>query len=284
MSDSPNKPSEPSPQKAKSPYKTVGGPVNSRFEYKNLPPRFNDSIFSKEETFYNEQKAASLTSDSGYSQPEQTSQEHNSITNHHVSISAKPMINKSVLEDIKSKSITSSETRYPESRNSPGSPVAESNSKYENAKRLHVSNIPFRYRDRELRNLFQKYGPILDVEIIFNERGSKGFGFLTFENAPDADRAKTALHGTLVEGRKIEVNDATQRTHAKPNNKMSHQQQQQAAATAALASRMPIMGINATTNPVAFQQQAAAAMLSTGGMVPMMMNPFAANMAPGFQM
>ena len=283
MSDSPNKPSEPSPQKAKSPYKTVGGPVNSRFEYKNLPPRFNDSIFSKEETFYNEQKAASLTSDSGYSQPEQTSQEHNSITNHHVSISAKPMINKSVLEDIKSKSITSSETRYPESRNST-SPVAESNSKYENAKRLHVSNIPFRYRDRELRNLFQKYGPILDVEIIFNERGSKGFGFLTFENAPDADRAKTALHGTLVEGRKIEVNDATQRTHAKPNNKMSHQQQQQAAATAALASRMPIMGINATTNPVAFQQQAAAAMLSTGGMVPMMMNPFAANMAPGFQM
>jgi len=289
MSDSPNnRPSEASPQKAKSPFKTVGGPVNSRFEYKNLPPRFNDSIFSKEETFYNEQKAASLTSDSGYSQPEQNSQEHstNSIANHHVSISAKPMINKSVLEDIKSKSVSSSETRYPESTNSTAnSPVADTNSKYENSKRLHVSNIPFRYRDRELRNLFQKYGPILDVEIIFNERGSKGFGFLTFENVADADRAKTALHGTLVEGRKIEVNDATQRTHAKPSNKISHQQQQQAAATAALARRMPIMGINATTNPVAFQQQAAAAMLSTGGVVPMqMMNPFMANMTPGFQM
>jgi len=63
-------------------------------------------------------------------------------------------------------------------------------------KRLHVSNIPFRFRDPDLRTLFgvsfnssflsiwcllimsfnyvfQQYGHILDVEIIFNERGSK---------------------------------------------------------------------------------------------------------------
>ncbi|XP_037295419.1 RNA binding protein fox-1 homolog 1-like isoform X8 [Manduca sexta] len=40
-------------------------------------------------------------------------------------------------------------------------------------KRLHVSNIPFRFRDPDLRNMFGQYGTILDVEIIFNERGSK---------------------------------------------------------------------------------------------------------------
>jgi hypothetical protein len=40
-------------------------------------------------------------------------------------------------------------------------------------KRLHVSNIPFRFRDPDLRQLFGQFGPILDVEIIFNERGSK---------------------------------------------------------------------------------------------------------------
>ncbi|XP_019614997.1 PREDICTED: RNA binding protein fox-1 homolog 3-like isoform X5 [Branchiostoma belcheri] len=40
-------------------------------------------------------------------------------------------------------------------------------------KRLHVSNIPFRFRDPDLRQMFGKYGQILDVEIIFNERGSK---------------------------------------------------------------------------------------------------------------
>ncbi|XP_029706135.1 RNA binding protein fox-1 homolog 2 isoform X2 [Takifugu rubripes] len=74
-------------------------------------------------------------------------------------------------------------------------------------KRLHVSNIPFRFRDPDLRQMFGQFGKILDVEIIFNERGSKGFGFVTFETSADAERAKEKLHGTLVEGRKIEMSD-----------------------------------------------------------------------------
>uniref|UniRef100_A0ABD2WA06 RRM domain-containing protein n=1 Tax=Trichogramma kaykai TaxID=54128 RepID=A0ABD2WA06_9HYME len=82
-------------------------------------------------------------------------------------------------------------------------------------KRLHVSNIPFRFRDPDLRAMFGQYGPILDVEIIFNERGSKGFGFVTFANCSDADRARERLHGTVVEGRKIEVNNATARVQTK---------------------------------------------------------------------
>ncbi|KAG8145462.1 hypothetical protein E2320_011992, partial [Naja naja] len=31
-----------------------------------------------------------------------------------------------------------------------------------------------------------------------------GFGFVTFENSADAERAREKLHGTVVEGRKIE--------------------------------------------------------------------------------
>uniref|UniRef100_A0A8C5FUK0 RNA binding fox-1 homolog 1 n=1 Tax=Gadus morhua TaxID=8049 RepID=A0A8C5FUK0_GADMO len=76
-------------------------------------------------------------------------------------------------------------------------------------KRLHVSNIPFRFRDPDLRQMFGQFGKILDVEIIFNER--KGFGFVTFELIADADRAREKLHATVVEGRKIEVNNATAR-------------------------------------------------------------------------
>ncbi|XP_048881734.1 RNA binding protein fox-1 homolog 1-like [Brienomyrus brachyistius] len=82
-------------------------------------------------------------------------------------------------------------------------------------KRLHVSNIPFRFRDPDLRQMFGQFGKILDVEIIFNERGSKGFGFVTFENAMEADRAREKLNGTIVEGRKIEVNNATARVVTK---------------------------------------------------------------------
>ncbi|NWI67510.1 RFOX3 protein, partial [Todus mexicanus] len=87
-------------------------------------------------------------------------------------------------------------------------------------KRLHVSNIPFRFRDPDLRQMFGQFGKILDVEIIFNERGSKGFGFVTFETSTDADRAREKLNGTIVEGRKIEVNNATARvmTNKKATN------------------------------------------------------------------
>lgn len=38
----------------------------------------------------------------------------------------------------------------------------------------------------------------------------QGFGFVTFENATEADRAREKLNGTIVEGRKIEVRDSSQ--------------------------------------------------------------------------
>ena len=87
-------------------------------------------------------------------------------------------------------------------------------------KRLHVSNIPFRFREPDLRTMFEKFGKVNEVEIIFNERGSKGFGFVSFANKTDAEAAKKALHQTKVDGRVIEVNDATARNKSKKT--MSH--------------------------------------------------------------
>ncbi|KAM7386255.1 hypothetical protein PAMA_009069 [Pampus argenteus] len=93
----------------------------------------------------------------------------------------------------------------------PTQTLPESTDSKAQPKRLHVSNIPFRFRDSDLRQIFGQFGKILDVEIIFNERGSKGFGFVTFERSVDGERAREKLHGTVVEGRKIEVNNATAR-------------------------------------------------------------------------
>lgn len=38
-------------------------------------------------------------------------------------------------------------------------------------------------------------------------KNMQGFGFVTFESAAEADRAREKLNGTIVEGRKIEVSD-----------------------------------------------------------------------------
>ncbi|KPP67207.1 hypothetical protein Z043_114224 [Scleropages formosus] len=76
-------------------------------------------------------------------------------------------------------------------------------------KRLHVSNIPFRFRDPDLRQMF---GVRADgVTTVGRLKERMGFGFVTFESSADADKARERLHGTLVEGRKIEVNNATAR-------------------------------------------------------------------------
>ena len=76
-------------------------------------------------------------------------------------------------------------------------------------KRLHVSNIPFRYREHNLIMLFGQFGNVEDAEIIYNDKGSKGFGFITMARDQDADVARLRLYGTIVEGRIIEVNLAT---------------------------------------------------------------------------
>jgi len=81
-------------------------------------------------------------------------------------------------------------------------------------RRLHVSNIPFRFREPHLAYLFEKFGEVTDVEIIYNDKGSKGFGFVTLAKSEDADYAhadyaRMVLHGSTVEGRIIEVNLAT---------------------------------------------------------------------------
>ncbi|KFO52952.1 RNA binding protein fox-1 3, partial [Corvus brachyrhynchos] len=114
--------------------------------------------------------------------------------------------------DASTQSIAGTQTQTDEAAQTDSQQLHSSdNTEKQQPKRLHVSNIPFRFRDPDLRQMFGQFGKILDVEIIFNERGSKGFGFVTFETSTDADRAREKLNGTIVEGRKIEVNNATAR-------------------------------------------------------------------------
>ena len=75
--------------------------------------------------------------------------------------------------------------------------------------RLHVSNLPFIFREPHLARLFSSCGTVTDVQVVTNEKGSKGFGFVSLSNSDEAALAQRMLHGTIVEGRRIEVNQAT---------------------------------------------------------------------------
>ena len=78
-------------------------------------------------------------------------------------------------------------------------------------RRLHVSNIPFHFNKADLLTMFAKFGSISDAEVVYNHKGSKGYGFVTFKELQSATRSKNMLDGTLVEGRRITVNDAIAR-------------------------------------------------------------------------
>ncbi|XP_073755645.1 RNA binding protein fox-1 homolog 1 isoform X3 [Callorhinus ursinus] len=78
--------------------------------------------------------------------------------------------------DTSAQTVSGTATQTDDAAPTDGQPQTQPSENTENKsqpKRLHVSNIPFRFRDPDLRQMFGQFGKILDVEIIFNERGSK---------------------------------------------------------------------------------------------------------------
>lgn len=56
--------------------------------------------------------------------------------------------------------------------------------------------------ERDLREVFSKYGPIADVSIVYDQqsRRSRGFAFVYFENVEDAKEVGwgTVLYGMIA--------------------------------------------------------------------------------------
>ena len=61
------------------------------------------------------------------------------------------------------------------------------------------------FREHNLVMLFGKFGNVEGAEILYNDRGSKGFGFVTMSRGQDADLARARLNNAIVEGRVIEA-------------------------------------------------------------------------------
>lgn len=80
-------------------------------------------------------------------------------------------------------------------------------------KKLFVGSLPWSLSGQSLNDLFAPYGEIAEAVIISDSMTgrSKGFGFVTFANEADAEKAQTEMNGKDVEGRSIVVNFARPR-------------------------------------------------------------------------
>lgn len=83
---------------------------------------------------------------------------------------------------------------------------------YMQKNKLFIGGLPWSVTNDTLRELFSQYGEITEAIIITDRDSgrSKGFGFVTFANEADAQKA-LEMDGKEVEGRKIIVNIAKPR-------------------------------------------------------------------------
>jgi len=72
---------------------------------------------------------------------------------------------------------------------------------------IYVGSLPFKLKEKELREMFEKFGEVTEIKIVTHHvtRQNKGFGFVTMLNDADALLAIQTLNGTEVIDRTIAV-------------------------------------------------------------------------------
>ncbi|MHB8216853.1 MAG: RNA recognition motif domain-containing protein [Candidatus Sulfotelmatobacter sp.] len=81
-------------------------------------------------------------------------------------------------------------------------------------KNIFVGNLSFNTSEDELRQMFEPFGQVDRVSIMTDrDTGrSRGFGFVEMASNEDGDKAITALNGSQVGGRTLNVNEARPKT------------------------------------------------------------------------
>ena len=81
------------------------------------------------------------------------------------------------------------------------------------SKKLFVGGLSWGTDSDGLRNAFEQFGEVTDSAVISDrDTGrSRGFGFVTFAQASDADNAIEGMNGRELDGRNLNVNEAKER-------------------------------------------------------------------------
>jgi len=92
---------------------------------------------------------------------------------------------------------------------------------------LFVGNLPFDVTETDLRALFKNYGDIEEVRLVNDRVGkSRGFGFVEMRDSEAAERAKSAVDGIQLGGRRLRVNTAQPLEEQKTHPQSKHQRRQ----------------------------------------------------------
>jgi RNA recognition motif-containing protein len=80
-------------------------------------------------------------------------------------------------------------------------------------KKLFVGGLSWNTTDEGLRGAFERFGGVAEAKVITDrETGrSRGFGFVTFDNAEAGQAAMSQMDGSQLDGRTIKVNEAQER-------------------------------------------------------------------------
>lgn len=82
------------------------------------------------------------------------------------------------------------------------------------AARLYVGNLSYNTGDAELRDAFASSGNVLSATVVTDrDTGrSRGFGFVEFGSASEAQTAIANMNGASLDGRALTVNEARERS------------------------------------------------------------------------
>ena len=83
---------------------------------------------------------------------------------------------------------------------------------------IYVGNLPWSTSDQDLADAFGAYGNVEKASIISDRDSgrSKGFGFVTMNDADEGNKAIEAMNGSEMGGRNLKVNEARPREDRPP--------------------------------------------------------------------
>ena len=79
--------------------------------------------------------------------------------------------------------------------------------------RIYVGNLSYSVTAEALKDVFAEHGEVEDVHVPTDRETGRprGFAFVTMPNDQEAQKAISAVNGSMIEGRAVNVNEARPR-------------------------------------------------------------------------